>query len=99
VYLRRDSKKKAGANPKGNGRLPKEPTDLSIAHNVREETPKGSRTKPVVFANLGNEEAIDEKMARQLAGSLDKYIDERWGSKGKKPTASEVQNKLAAARG
>ena len=92
MYVRRDSKKKAGSKPKGNGRLPKAQTYLSIAHNVREEGPDGSmRTKPVVFANLGNEEAIDEKMARQLARSLDKYIDERWGSQGKKPTASEVQ--------
>lgn len=91
LYLRRDSKKKPGSKPKGNGRVPKATTYLSIAHNVREDSPKGKRTKPVVFAQLGNEEAIDEKMARQLARSLDKYIDERWGSQGKKPTASEVQ--------
>lgn len=88
LYIRRDAKK---STPKGKGRPKKGPAYLSIAHNVKEEGPKGKRTKPVVFANLGNEEAIDEKMARQLARSLDKYIDERWGSRGKKPTASEVQ--------
>jgi hypothetical protein len=46
VYVRRDSKQKAGSKPKGNGRLPKSQTYLSIAHNVREEGPDGSmRTK------------------------------------------------------
>ncbi len=91
MYIRRDTKK-SETKAKGKSRAKKKgPAYLSIAHNVREETAKGSRTKPVVFANLGNEEAIDEKMARQLVRSLDKYIDQRWGAKGAKPTASEVQ--------
>ena len=96
VYIRRDSKQKPGAKPKGNGRLPEKTTYLSIAHNVREDSPKGNRTKPVVFANLGNEENIDEKMARQLARSLNKYIDERWGTE--KPTADEIRELAAEVR-
>ena len=79
MYLRRD-RKHLGKK--------KRVTYLSIAHGITEDSPLGKRSKPIVFANLGNEEKIDQKMAKQLQRSLDKYIEERWGSKP--PSKREV---------
>lgn len=56
LYLRRD-RKRVGK---------KKVTYVSIAHTITEDSPLGKRSKPVVFANLGNEERIDEKMARHV---------------------------------
>ena len=89
MYIRRDTKKVEikGAR-KGRGRLTeKETTYLSIAHNVVEDSPKGKRTKPVVFANLGPEENISGEMARSLAGAFERYAAKRLGEK---PTKAEV---------
>ena len=88
MYLRRD-RKRVGK---------KRVTYVSIAHTITEDSPLGKRSKPVVFANLGNEERIDEKMARQLSRSLEKYIEERFGGGKKKPTGREVKELAAEVR-
>ncbi|MDB5100180.1 MAG: transposase [Cyanobacteria bacterium RYN_339] len=70
-------------------------TYLSIAQAITEEGPKGKRSKPIVMANLGNEANIEEKHARQLMRSLEKYIAERWGEK---PTSEEVKQAARVIR-
>lgn len=91
VYIRRDTKKAKG-KPRGNGTLPEETTYLSIAHNVREQTPSGSRTKPVVLASLGSEEQISGEMASSIARAFERYAAKRLGEA---PTKANVE-KLAA---
>lgn len=78
VYIRRDTKRGKG-KPKGNGRLEKETTYLSIAHNVREQAASGSRTKPVVLANLGPEDVISGEMASSIARAFERYAAKRLG--------------------
>ena len=77
VYVRRDTKKDASKG-KGKARATGK-TYLSIAHNVREETDTGSRTKPVVLANLGPEEAISGEMASSIARAFERYAAKRLG--------------------
>ena len=44
--------------------------------DITEETPLGKkRSKPIVFANLGNEEALSEKHAQQLVASFEQVFD------------------------
>lgn len=86
MYIRRDRQKQKGKTPA---------TYLSIAHSVVEDTPKGKRTKPVVLANLGNEEDLNPKMVSQLIRSLEKYAHERWGTG--KPESAAAVHELARA--
>lgn len=88
MYLRRD-RKRVGK---------KTHTYVSIAHAITEDSPLGKRSKPVVFANLGNEENISEKMAHQLLRSLEKYTEQRWGTGKKKPTSREVKELAGEVR-
>jgi transposase len=83
MYIRRDRQKQKGKTPA---------TYLSIAHSVVEESKKGKRTKPVVLANLGNEEDLNPKMVSQLIRSLEKYAHQRWGDK---PGSAAVVHQLA----
>ena len=62
---------------------------LSIAHAITEDSPLGKRSKPIILANLGNKLQVEEKHARQLMRSLEKYIAKRWGNGS--PTAEEVK--------
>ena len=62
MYVRRDKKKAKSRSGKV-----KETTYLSIAHNVVEDSPKGKRAKPVVFANLGPEDEISGDFRTILA--------------------------------
>lgn len=80
MYLRCDTKKV--------GKKKRSVRYLSLAHAVMEDSPLGKRSKPIIFASLGNEEKIDKKMAQQLRNSLDKYIEQRWD--GKTPSHREV---------
>lgn len=88
IYLRRD-RKLVGKN---------RVTYVSIAHTITEDSSRGKRSKPIIFANLGNEERIDEKMAKQLSRSLEKYISERFGGNKRKPTGREVKELAAEVR-
>lgn len=45
-------------------------TYLSLAHNVKVESPKGKRTKPIVFANLGNEDDLSYEVASGRSAPL-----------------------------
>lgn len=91
MYIRRDTKN-SGAKGKRKGRAKKVTTYLSIAHNVREQTPDGSRAKPIVFANLGPEDEISGEMASSMAKAFERYAAKRLGEK---PTKSQVK-KVAA---
>lgn len=90
MYVRRDTKKvEIKGAPKGRGRVNvKEVTYLSIAHNVVEDSPKGKRTKPIVFANLGPEENFTGEMARSLAGAFGRYAAKRLGET--KPSEADL---------
>ena len=88
VYIRRDEKKGKGKD-KARGQ---EKAYLSIAHNVREKTAKGSRTKPVVLANLGPEDEISGELASSISKAFERYAAKRLG---KAPTKAKVE-KLAA---
>lgn len=93
VYVRRDTKK---APSKGKGKARgKGKTYLSIAHNVREETETGSRTKPVVLVNLGPEEAISGEMAASFARAFDRYAAKRLGQN---PPAQKIEALAAETR-
>lgn len=92
MYIRRDTKK-SGA--KGKGRAKKGTTYLSIAHNVREQTTGGSRTKPIVFANLGPEDAISGEVASSIAKAFERYAAKRLGEK---PSKGQVANLATETR-
>jgi hypothetical protein len=89
VFIRRDTKK-SGAKDKSNGRAKKGTTYLSIAHNVREETEEGSRTKPIVFANLGPEDEITGEMASSMVKAFERYAAKRLGEKPSKASVVRV---------
>jgi hypothetical protein len=88
VYIRRDRKTRDG----------KEVVYASLAHDVVEDSKQGKRTKPVLFANLGNEEDLSLEVATSMVRDLERYIRKRWGTA---PTpadlgiASEVKPLLA----
>lgn len=77
MYIRRDRKMRDG----------KEVVYASLAHNVIEDSKRGRRTKPVVFANLGNEEDLSLEVATGMVRALERYIHKRWGEK---PAPSQV---------
>lgn len=84
MYVRRDRQK----------RKSKTATYLSLAHNVTEDSPKGKRTKPVVLANLGEEENLSLEVASAMVGSLDRYIQKRWGQKPKPVQWGEIAEEI-----
>lgn len=90
VYIRRDTKRSGGK-----GKKKKATTYLSIAHNIREETPDGSRTKPIVFANLGPEDEISGEMASSMAKAFERYAAKRLGEK---PAKAQVVKVAAETR-
>jgi hypothetical protein len=90
VYIRRDTKNSGRQKPRQDKESGK--SYLSIAHNVREETEGGSRTKPIVLANLGPEDEISGELASSIAKAFERYAAKRLGSK---PQAEDVK-KLAA---
>lgn len=59
-------------------------TYLSLAHNVRERMPSGkSRPKPIILANLGREDDLDETTVKSMRNALDRYIRKRFGDEPK----------------
>ena len=85
MYVRKDPHRIAG------GRVRRY---VSFAHNVVETLPDGrKRTKPVIFANLGPEDDLDEATVRGMVGALDRYIRKRFGD----GTPPEAQLREAAA--
>lgn len=72
MYVRRDKQKAKTKSGKVT-----ETTYLSIAHNVVEDSPKGRRAKPVVFANLGPEDEISSEMASSIARAFERYAAKR----------------------
>ncbi len=71
MYVRRDKQKRKNGQEK---------TYLSIAHNVTEIGPDGeTRAKPIVFANLGDEDLLDDKMAASMARAMARYVKKRFG--------------------
>lgn len=65
-------------------------TYLSIAHNVRERMPDGtSRPKPIILANLGREEDLDEATVTSMRNALDRYIQKRFGRAPKDASTME----------
>lgn len=89
MHVRRDTKKS-----KGKGRAKKETTYLSIAHNVREQTPTGSRSKPIVFANLGPEDDISAEMASSIAKAFERYAAKRLAAEAKKKGGKPAKDAL-----
>lgn len=94
MYIRRDTKQ-SKSKPKGNGRVQKGTTYLSIAHSVKEDSPKGRRTKPVVLANLGPEDEISGEMASSIARAFERYAAKRLGQA---PTKAKVEQLAAETR-
>ena len=62
MYIRRDRKMRDG----------KEVVYASLAHNVIEDSKRGRRAKPVVFANLGNEEDLSLEVATGMVRALER---------------------------
>lgn len=91
MYVRRDKKKAKSRSGKV-----KETTYLSIAHNVVEDTPKGKRAKPVVFANLGPEDDISSEMASSIARAFERYAAKRLAEESKKKGQTSSSAKRAA---
>lgn len=71
MHIRRDTQKRRNGTST---------TYLSIAHNVTER-PKGGkpRTKPIVFANLGDEEDLSPEMAHSMLKAFERYFKKRFG--------------------
>ena len=71
MHIRRDTQKRRNGEAK---------TYLSIAHNVTER-PKGGkpRTKPIVFAHLGDEEDLSPDMAGSMLKAFERYFKKRFG--------------------
>lgn len=97
MYIRRDTKKKPVKGPGKRRGAVSETTYLSIAHNVVEDSPKGKRAKPVVFANLGPEDALTGEMAKSLAGAFERYAAKRLGEKPAKADVVKVAAETRAA--
>lgn len=86
MHIRRDRK----------DRGEKSKTYLSLAHNVREKRGDGrSQAKPVIFANLGAEEDLDQTLVVGAVAALQRYIEQRWGQGSDASKATQV---TAAAR-
>jgi hypothetical protein len=96
LYIRRDTKK-SGAKGKGKSAAKKGTTYLSIAHNVKEDSPKGKRTKPIVFANLGPEDEISGEMASSIAKAFERYAAKRLGEKPSKGQVAKVAAETRSA--
>jgi len=90
MYIRRDKKH----------RKDREVTYLSIAHNVWESDGDAEgRTKPVVFASLGQEEDVDPEVAEALSAAMDLYVETRWqAARRRDPGASKRDVVEAASR-
>lgn len=86
MYVRRDRKMRDG----------KEVIYASLAHNIQEDSKRGKRTKPVVFANLGNEEDLSLEVVAGMRSALDRYIAKRWGDA--RPDADAVTSIAAEVK-
>jgi len=66
MHFRRETQKRRNGGSK---------TYLSIAHNVTER-PKGgkARAKPIVFANLGDEDDLSPEMAGSMLKAFEPYF-------------------------
>lgn len=76
MYLRRDKKRLTDGA---------EVTYVSLAHNVVERPVGGKkkpRSKPVIFANLGREDALDDGVVRGMRDALDRYLQRRARERG-----------------
>jgi hypothetical protein len=93
VYVRRDKKKARSRSGKVT-----ETTYLSIAHNVVEDSPKGKRSKPVVFANLGPEDEISSEVASSIARAFERYAAKRLAEEQAKQKGKRVAKAPAARR-
>jgi len=68
-------------------------TYLSLAHNVRERLPSGkTRPRPVIFARLGREDALDRKRVREARDLLDQLLKDKFGDE---PPAREAVDAVA----
>lgn len=84
MYIRRDRKLRDG----------KEIVYASLAHNVIEDSKRGRRAKPVVFANLGNEGDLSIEVATGIIRAMERYIEKRWGTKPDPAKLPEIASEL-----
>lgn len=91
VFIRRDPKK-SESKGKGGGAGK---AYLSIAHNVREKTAKGSRSKPVVLATLGPEDEISGELASSISKAFERYAAKRLGTA---PSKAKLEHLAAETR-
>lgn len=74
MHVRSDSRVLAGG---------KRQTYLSLAHNVWEAGPMGTkRARPVIFARLGSSEELDSTTVRGMRDALDRYLQKRLAAEG-----------------